>query len=85
MPPMFEIHLKGALITCVGFLAGSLGVFVVCCRYIPFSRFALKFNRFVEHTECHRLTVIFPTLGTQAHFYRRREGRPHAKTTTFIP
>ena len=29
MPPKFEIHLKGVLVTCVGILASSLGVFVV--------------------------------------------------------
>jgi len=37
MPPKFETHVNGVLITCVGLLASSLGVFVVRHLRIPSS------------------------------------------------
>jgi len=84
MPPMFEIRLKGALVTCVGFLASSLGVFAVRCLQISFLRSTLTPEWSVERTFCYRLTSILPILNTKTHLYRRWEDKPHTKAATSI-
>lgn len=71
MPQNFETQLKGVLVTCVGFLASSLGVFIVRRYYTSSFHFMLRFTRFVEHTECHRFAAILATFDTQIHLYRR--------------
>lgn len=85
MPLKVEIRLKGALITCVGFLAGSLGVFVVRYLHISSFYFALKFDRIVEHTKCYRLAAILPILSTEAYPYRRGKGSPYTEASTPVP
>lgn len=82
MPPKFEIRLKGVLVTCVGFLASSLGVFAVRLLQISSVQFTLTSERFAEHTRCHRLATVFPVLNAQTHLYRRWEDRSHTEATT---
>ena len=84
MPKMFQIHPKGFLVTCVGFLASSLGVFVVRHVHISFIHFWLTFIRPAEYTECHRLATILSILDSEAHIYRRGEDRSYSKASTFI-
>ena len=85
MPPMFEFRLKGVLVTCVGILASSLGVFAVRRLQISSLRPALTSKWFPEHTFCYRLTTILPILDTKIHLYRRGEDRFHPKAATSIP
>lgn len=81
---MFEIRLKDVLVTCVGFLASSLGVFAVRRLQISSLRPALTSKWFTEHTFCYRLADILPILNTKTHLYRGGEDRSHTKAATSV-
>lgn len=84
MPQNFEAHLKDVLVTCVGLLAGSLGVFVVRRLHISSVHLGFMFIRFIEYTECGYLATILPILASRTYLHWRGEDGSHPKIPASI-
>lgn len=85
MPQNFEAHLKGFLVTCVGLLAGSLGVFIVRRLHISPVHFGVIFIRFIEYTKRGYLTAILPILDSRTYLYWRGQGGSQPQIPASIP